>query len=269
MLLNAYCSRSGLYPEDVRFTFEGDTLPLTATPAKYDLDDEDIIDASIKIDTALGQPRRREVQLAAPESTPANTSAGSGKRIVINVQLCGGQRKSMQAGSAEPFAVLVDELARKLGVTGDKIVLHLEGDPLPLDRSPGDLNFEGGETIEAVIDGPINSCSDDEGTNAFFGESSFEETDVSAPSSAASEGELAEQEDKVTLFLQTKEDKQSFRMGKSKTFGDLLKAFRVRNPSVPVSAKVSLFLDGEKLSMSDTPEDMDLEDEDVIDVRIA
>eukprot|EP00035_Acanthoeca_spectabilis_P034756 m.30858 g.30858 ORF g.30858 m.30858 type:complete len:91 (-) comp6847_c0_seq1:110-382(-) len=43
---DAYCKKMGLTPANVRFLFDGDNIPDTATPSSVGLEDGDIIDVA-------------------------------------------------------------------------------------------------------------------------------------------------------------------------------------------------------------------------------
>ncbi|KAK2939868.1 putative small ubiquitin-related modifier [Blattamonas nauphoetae] len=47
-LMDAYCTRENLIPASVRFMFDGNRLKPTDTPEKLDMEDGDMIDASVE-----------------------------------------------------------------------------------------------------------------------------------------------------------------------------------------------------------------------------
>ncbi|KAJ1284234.1 hypothetical protein BS78_03G189400 [Paspalum vaginatum] len=71
--------------------------------------------------------------------------------------------------------------------------------------------------------------------------------------------------EKIVISIQDKDGQQQFRIYKDEKFDKLLKAYAKKaklNPSV-----LSFVFDGEKINPSSTPKDLDLEDDDMIEVR--
>ncbi|RCV26121.1 hypothetical protein SEVIR_5G226700v4 [Setaria viridis] len=79
-----------------------------------------------------------------------------------------------------------------------------------------------------------------------------------------SEPEVEKARGKIVISIQDKDGKQQFRVYKDEKFDKLLKAYAKKaklNPS-----NLVFVFDGEKINPSSTPEDLDLEDDDMIEV---
>jgi len=71
--------------------------------------------------------------------------------------------------------------------------------------------------------------------------------------------------EKIVISIQDKNTRQQFRVFKDEKFDKLLKVYAKKaklNPS-----DLAFVFDGEKVNLSSTPEDLDLEDDDMIEVR--
>lgn len=80
-----------------------------------------------------------------------------------------------------------------------------------------------------------------------------------------SEPQVEKAREKIVVSIQDKDGQQQFRVYKDEKFDKLLKAYAKKaklNPS-----DLTFVFDGEKINPSSTPKDLDLEDDDMIEVR--
>uniref|UniRef100_A0ACD5VIL2 Uncharacterized protein n=1 Tax=Avena sativa TaxID=4498 RepID=A0ACD5VIL2_AVESA len=78
------------------------------------------------------------------------------------------------------------------------------------------------------------------------------------------EPQLKKSKEKIRIMIQDKDVKQQFRVCKDEKFDKLFKAYAKkihRNPS-----NMTFVFDGDKINPASTPQDLDLEDEDMIEV---
>ncbi|CAO2190982.1 unnamed protein product [Urochloa humidicola] len=79
-----------------------------------------------------------------------------------------------------------------------------------------------------------------------------------------SELEVQEARKKIVISIQDKDGKQQFRVYKDEKFDKLLKAYAKKSKLNP--SDLAFVFDGEKINPSSTPQDLDLEDDDMIEV---
>ncbi|CAM0881638.1 unnamed protein product [Alopecurus aequalis] len=79
------------------------------------------------------------------------------------------------------------------------------------------------------------------------------------------EPQMKKSKEKICIMIQDKDLKQQFRLCKDEKFEKLFKAYAKKvqlNPS-----NLTFIFDGDKINPASTPQDLDLEDEDMIEVR--
>ncbi|CAO2198587.1 unnamed protein product [Urochloa humidicola] len=79
-----------------------------------------------------------------------------------------------------------------------------------------------------------------------------------------SEPEVQEARKKIVISIQDKDGQQQFRVYKDEKFDKLLKAYAKKSKLNP--SDLAFVFDGEKINPSSTPQDLDLEDDDMIEV---
>lgn len=163
----------------------------------------------------------------------------SERNVVVKVRTRSGIRRfTMKA--AEPFGKIISQLAEQEGVTEDKIMLSLKDINIVGYDTPVSVKLSVADIIECVV--------------------------VKTPLMTDSIEE--EEANKINIKVQGNDadSKKTFQVLKTEPLEKLMKAYcefrRLKR------SKLKFVFDGDELSGSETPVDLDMEDEDVIDVRV-
>jgi len=163
----------------------------------------------------------------------------SERNVVVKIRTRSGVRRfTMKA--AEPFGKIISQLAEQEGVTEDKIMLSLSDINILGYDTPISVQLNVADIIECVVvDAPvtIDKVAEDEAN-------------------------------KIEIKVQGNDanSKKTFKISQTDPLEKLMAAY-CEFRKLPRS-KLKFLFDGEVLKGSETPLDLDMEDEDVIDVRV-
>lgn len=163
----------------------------------------------------------------------------SDRNVVVKVRTRSGIRRfSMKA--AEPFGKIISQLAEQEGVTEDKIMLSLSDINIVGYDTPISIKLNVADIIECVV--------------------------VNVP--LMTDGIDAENTDKINIKVQGNDAnlKKSFQVSKTEPLDKLMTAY-CQFRKLPRS-RLKFHFDGDEITGSDTPVDLDMEEDDVIDVRV-
>jgi len=163
----------------------------------------------------------------------------SERNVVVKIRTRSGVRRfTMKA--AEPFGKIISQLAEQEGVTEDKIMLSLSDINILGYDTPISVQLNVADIIECVVvDAPMMIDKVDE-----------------------------DEANKIEIKVQGNDanSKKTFKISKTDPLEKLMAAY-CEFRKLPRS-KLKFLFDGEVLKGSETPLDLDMEDEDVIDVRV-
>lgn len=253
-LLEKYRSKFKLSPSDVvEMSFDGQALNLRLTPRDLDMEDEDLVDVSLKQVTALkGSNQVQTYRSTAPVDhhtiTVVSRVKGGDSRITHNYIL----------KMSDPFRKLLNSYRSGHGYSSIKPVsLEYNGKPLDPDCSPGGLNMKGEVQIE-IIDTEeklkqLERCG------------KLLDTLSDNPCVKSSSNTIS-----LKLRITNKGEKnmteQTYELGMNESFKILINQFIEKNNVTEKECKFTF--DGVNLSLNGTPEDEGLEGGEIIDVSV-
>lgn len=163
----------------VKFLFDGQTLDPNKTPGFYDKEDEDLVDvvvdgsavaaaaAASSSSSSSGELSTTRRNASPPRRRPLPTS--SGRRIPVKLRINGSdasiQRYSLRTD--EPFRALLERFSEKNGGAPiAKCSFVFDGERLRPEGTPGEVDMEGDEIVDVVVDESLLVADAAEGTAA-------------------------------------------------------------------------------------------------------
>ena len=233
---------------DVKFSFDGETLELNQTPGDLDMEDEDLIDVLVKwpeipiMDTTISTQKATQ-----RDQTLSNES------VIITTRIKGGDRNithKYQLRKRDGFTKLVQAYREKHGYGSFKTInLFYRGEELDLNSSP-DL-----EDMPKQVDIEVDDETERENqlTNG------FPHPQPPACSSKVIQLKIRKNGNDKTM--------QKYSIGLSDKFNVLVSNFLRKNELTMTECQ--FIFEGESLNLQGTPDDEDLEGDEIIDVQIS
>eukprot|EP01087_Luapelamoeba_hula_P016877 TRINITY_DN5238_c0_g2_i1.p1 TRINITY_DN5238_c0_g2~~TRINITY_DN5238_c0_g2_i1.p1 ORF type:complete len:446 (-),score=90.72 TRINITY_DN5238_c0_g2_i1:58-1320(-) len=283
--LQEYYKTNDILPEDqkIKFTFYGVPVEATSTPQGHGMFEGDLIQVTLpeaRTSLAIKEARELIAEVAKLTGTDPSMSTlsllnrvsgnsmngsggdgadeSSGDFVAIKVRRADSPQdiEGYRIKKTDTFEKVVNAYARKLGAPVTSIKLFFDGLPLPLKSTPEDHDMEDEDLIDAKYTGPPLSLTPATTTTTIT-------TTTSTPTTTADDGEY------VAIKVRQADNPQSFegyRIKKTDSFEKVVNAYSKKMGVAP--SQVTLIFDGLPLPLKSTPEDHDMEDEDLIDARI-
>ncbi|KDO21638.1 hypothetical protein SPRG_12879 [Saprolegnia parasitica CBS 223.65] len=171
-LLTKFCECHDLAPAGVRFVFDGVAIELQDTPERYDLEDNDVVNAIVDFDRAYVPS---SMSPAKPVSkSPAKSPA---KDIIrVKVRRTGGKIEIYRISSSMPVQKLLLSFCNVHKLSPDHVTLKLLGDTLELDKTVSYYSLDATDVVEAACDQAIAEDPTALGVNLRFLPSTETET---------------------------------------------------------------------------------------------
>jgi Ubiquitin-2 like Rad60 SUMO-like len=263
-LLESVTDMIGRDADGTQLMLDGFAVDLTQSADEVGLIDDSELElafeqraSSLLADTSFGAvaAKKRAAVVALGDNSDDDDDSSDDdddvERIVVAVQT-EKSRQRFRMDSNALFGELVRAYCDKNGFDASKLELHFDDEALDHMQSPADVDMEDGDIVDAMhaVPAPLRPS----GTAANLGTFGDDDDD----------------DGRFTVFVQQSSgDKQQFRMLPSDPFSKLAAAFCRKNALA--EADVELHFDGEALAGRSTPEDVDMDDEDVVDavVKVA
>ncbi|EQC27295.1 hypothetical protein SDRG_14916 [Saprolegnia diclina VS20] len=149
-LLSKFCECHDLVPAGVRFVYDGVAIELGDTPERYDLEDNDVVNAIV--DSAAAY-----VASKSPAKSMAKSPAKSPAKDIIRVKVrrTGGKIEIYRISSSMPVQKLLLSFCNVHKLSPDDVTLKLLGDTLELDKPISHYSLDSTDVVEAACDQAI------------------------------------------------------------------------------------------------------------------
>mmetsp|Transcript_8389 Transcript_8389/g.11999 ORF Transcript_8389/g.11999 Transcript_8389/m.11999 type:complete len:420 (-) Transcript_8389:232-1491(-) len=247
---------------NTQFSFDGQTLNLNQTPTFYDMEDEDLMDVIVKISASATTPYQSQTQTATASSSSSNnksshpsiegwrTRHGEIDRVIIITRIKNGDPNAThkyQLRKMDPFQKLVDVYRKQTNSSSSMISLEYNGRRLELSSTP---------SKEGMVDNTTLDICDHMALLRGGGVASV----VTLPSS--SNNKIA-----VKIRINGKDSSvQTYKMELTERFQKIMDEFCGKNGVTLSDCKFTF--DGDVLRPMNTPQQEDLEGDEIVDVMV-
>ncbi|KAL5330738.1 hypothetical protein ACEPPN_000259 [Leptodophora sp. 'Broadleaf-Isolate-01'] len=238
-VFDAYCERQSLARNTVRFLFEGGRIQDTDTPESLEMQDSDMVQAMLE---QVGGAAEDEA--GAAEKKPEQKSEG-GEHINIKVMDQSSQEIFFKIKRSTQLKKVMNAYCQRQGLDMKAVRFLFDGDRLQEDETPASKEMEDGDVIEVFLE-QLGGATDEDVEGG--GEANPEPQKISI-TVKDSRGEEVEFKCKSTTVLKKLMDAFCRQQGRKP---DTLRFFTP---------------DGKRVNNTDTPESLNLEDGDLLDVH--
>ncbi|KAJ3318100.1 hypothetical protein HDV06_000826 [Boothiomyces sp. JEL0866] len=148
-LMNSFCERQGKSLESVRFNYDGKRINKDDTPADLEMEDGDIIDASIE---QQGGGDVKPDPGAGSNSTPAQPQGEDGGDTHINIKVSSSDSEVFfRIKRITPLGKLMNTFCDRQGKPHGTYRFFLDGERVEEHATPASLDMDDGDTIEAKL----------------------------------------------------------------------------------------------------------------------
>ncbi|GAM24995.1 hypothetical protein SAMD00019534_081700 [Acytostelium subglobosum LB1] len=178
------------------------------------------------------------------------------KPIDLHLKLVGEPTQTMSINNNSPIKELVEKYCKAKHLDYENIQLKMYGFALEHSKTPMELDLFDGDTIDVTIKEVEVPAELDLTSSATLpmSDTPYQESN-------------ADDTNKLLLILRHEGTSHKFKIGKGDTFEKLLSGFQ-KKVTIPAGKKITLKFDGLALNLKSTPEDEDMDDDDLIDVSI-
>jgi len=210
------------------------------------------------------------------EDTETQNKEVSDNTVIINLRIRNPDKSLKDSKDIkfkiylhDPFQKVLENYARFQGVQPERFSLKFDGITLPLQKAPQDFSMQDKDTIDVII-APTDSFKS--GSHS-LGHGELDSSSTTTMTKSFSKSEILSEptpvsDDSVKLKVRSgKDEPAKFRLGKTEPMKKLFQAYCTQQGLS--FSKVKFTFDGRVIFPEQTPEDLEVEDGDLLDASIS